>query len=191
MQGERRQRGTEQSACIGAAPRPASCAPHCPPEHAARPARLVRGRRITPAHASPWTITDPSLPQFTHTHTHTQSVPPLALRILRGPAAGRTVTPSAPPTSATSLALGRKPGRDLQIPDPGVSEGHALLEWEARKKGGAWTIRDVGSSNGTRHNGEELVREGASHDLEDGDELMLGTHTVAVVEVCVRERGGE
>jgi pSer/pThr/pTyr-binding forkhead associated (FHA) protein len=72
-----------------------------------------------------------------------------------------------------------------------VSEGHALLEWEARKKGGAWTIRDVGSSNGTRHNGEELVREGASHDLEDGDELMLGTHTVAVVEVCVRERGGE
>ena len=111
---------------------------------------------------------------------------------MRGPAAGRTILPST--STSTSLTLGRKAARDLHIPDDSVSESHALLEWEVRKKvasprtpadaaGGAWTIRDVGSSNGTRHNGEELVKEGASHDLEDGDELALGTKTVAVVEV--------
>jgi hypothetical protein len=78
------------------------------------------------------------------------------------------------------------------------------LEWEARplKKrparalsaaeaaGGAWTLRDVGSTNGTRHNGEDVVREGAAHDLEDGDVVWLGRHTVAVVQVR-REEGGE
>ena len=132
--------------------------------------------------------------------------PPLALVILRGPAAGRTLAPSPAKAGATTLTVGRKAGRDFHIPDTSVSEQHALFEWEARPPltkharagppasaadaaGGAWTLRDVGSTNGTLHNGEEVVREGGSHDLEEGDVLVLGRHTVAVVQV--RKEEGE
>lgn len=140
---------------FGAAPRPASCAPHCPPEHAARPARLVRGRRITPAHACPWTITDPSLPQFTHTHTHTVRSParpahparpsgrphrhPVRaahLRHLPGPG------PQARPGSADP-----RPGRVGGARPAGVGgsqkrrgvdhPGRRLLQWHPPQRGGA------------------------------------------------------
>jgi len=127
--------------------------------------------------------------------------PPLSLLILRGPAKGTTI--SAPPAkrAATKLLLSRKPLGDLVIKDDAISERHALFEWQPRGGGGggrkqparpltateaargAWTIRDLGSSNGTLQNGEDVVREGASHDLEDGDELVLGKGTVVVVQV--------
>ena len=58
--------------------------------------------------------------------------PPLALVILRGPAAGRTLAPSPAKAGATTLTVGRKAGRDFHIPDTSVSEQHALFEWEAR-----------------------------------------------------------
>lgn len=76
----------------------------------------------------------------------------LTLRLTRGPAAGTELVVQAP-----SQILGRtRVPRQLQIKDPNVSERHAQIAWE----GDCWTIRDLGSSNGTTLNGRSLDRQG-------------------------------
>jgi hypothetical protein len=56
---------------------------------------------------------------------------------------------------------------DLVIADSTVSGTHALLE----RVGATWLLRDVGSRNGTRLNGERLT---GQRRLRDGDEIVVG-----------------
>jgi hypothetical protein len=56
---------------------------------------------------------------------------------------------------------------DLVLEDPSVSGIHALLD----RVGATWLVRDVGSRNGTRLNGERLT---GQRRLRDGDEIVVG-----------------
>jgi pSer/pThr/pTyr-binding forkhead associated (FHA) protein len=66
------------------------------------------------------------------------------------------------------LVLGREQGSaGLVLDDPGISRRHAAV----RALGGAVTVEDLGSSNGTFVNGERISSE---VELADGDEVQLG-----------------
>ena len=56
---------------------------------------------------------------------------------------------------------------DIALEDAAVSRVHAVLE----KVGTTWLVRDLGSRNGTRLNGERLT---GQRRLRDGEELLLG-----------------
>ena len=59
--------------------------------------------------------------------------------------------------------------------DPTVSRLHAILE----NHGSAWSIRDVGSRNGTFVNGDKLTAERV---LRSGDEVRVGKSRVVYLE---------
>lgn len=66
------------------------------------------------------------------------------------------------------LSIGRLGGCEVALPwDSEVSRAHALLE----QVGGAWTVEDRGSSNGTLVN---TVRINRPHVLHDGDVVRVG-----------------
>ena len=64
--------------------------------------------------------------------------------------------------------IGRSRDCDVVIPDENVSRKHA----EVRPSGGAWIVRDLGSTNGVKVNGRRV--EGAQS-LRYGDRIDLGT----------------
>lgn len=66
-----------------------------------------------------------------------------------------------------SLVIGRDPQAGIRILDHGVSRRHARL----RIRGGRVRLTDLGSTNGTWHNGRRLREEAV---LCDGDQLRLG-----------------
>lgn len=70
-----------------------------------------------------------------------------------------------PPRGA---ALGRSRDCDIVLEDSGISRRHA----ELRPEGAAWTVEDLGSTNGVRVNG--LTIQGA-HQLQSGDRLEMGS----------------
>ena len=70
-----------------------------------------------------------------------------------------------PPRGA---AIGRSRDCDIVLEDSGVSRRHA----ELRPRGMAWTIEDLGSTNGVRVNG--LTVPGA-HELHSGDRIEMGS----------------
>jgi pSer/pThr/pTyr-binding forkhead associated (FHA) protein len=66
------------------------------------------------------------------------------------------------------LSVGRLPGCELALTwDTEVSRAHALLE----QAGGAWTVEDRGSSNGTLVNSTRI---NGPHVLRDGDVVRIG-----------------
>ncbi len=65
------------------------------------------------------------------------------------------------------LTLGRAPANDVQLSDGTVSGQHAAIEWQPE----GWTIRDLGSSNGTHVNGRRIDQPRA---LNPGDKVRLG-----------------
>ncbi len=65
-----------------------------------------------------------------------------------------------------SLEIGRDLSCELVLEDSTVSRRHARVGWN----GGGWTLRDVGSKNGTTVNGEPA--RGA--ELRDGDQIGIG-----------------
>ncbi len=65
------------------------------------------------------------------------------------------------------LSVGKSSQADVVIADPSVSRFHAAVE----RVGAAWSIRDLGSTNGTLINGKRLLGERV---LRDGDEVVLG-----------------
>lgn len=90
---------------------------------------------------------------------------PIELRITSGARSGARET-----FTKSVISIGRHPMNDLRLDtdkDLDVSSRHA----EIRLVGGTATIRDVGSSNGTRVNGQPLVGERA---LFEGDVIALG-----------------
>ena len=83
---------------------------------------------------------------------------------------------------ATDLTLGRAKRADVCMrDDTTVSEAHARL---ARSPGGSWTLRDVGSSNGTAVNGVRLARGGEAGMGGVGAGEALGWAACGLMPAC-------
>ena len=98
---------------------------------------------------------------------------PIELRVIGGARAGARET-----FTKSVIAIGRHPMSDLRLDsekDLDVSGRHA----EIRIVGSTASVRDVGSSNGTKVNGQPLVGERA---LFDGDVIALGGAAGASIE---------
>lgn len=65
------------------------------------------------------------------------------------------------------IRVGRGQGMDILIDNVSVSRRQA----ELREEAGAWTVRDLGSSNGTFVNGQRLTTD---RSLQAGDEITFG-----------------
>jgi pSer/pThr/pTyr-binding forkhead associated (FHA) protein len=75
---------------------------------------------------------------------------------------------------AAGVTLGRSRQSDVMVDDANVSRAHA----EIRPHGGSWVLTDLGSTNGTRLNGQRVSR---PETLAPGDEIELGTATLRFV----------
>jgi ABC-type multidrug transport system ATPase subunit/predicted component of type VI protein secretion system len=73
---------------------------------------------------------------------------------------------SVHPLTADAVMLGRDSGNDIVVPIDAVSRRHARIE----RRDGTWRIVDLDSVNGLRLDGRKVP----SHDLRDGDVLMIG-----------------
>jgi hypothetical protein len=62
--------------------------------------------------------------------------------------------------------IGRLPDCDIVLKDKGASRQHAQI----RQKDGVYTLTDLGSTNGTQLNGQNVQ----SRMLEDGDRITIG-----------------
>jgi hypothetical protein len=71
------------------------------------------------------------------------------------------------PLAADLLTIGRAPGNELSIDSKKVSRLHAVIERFAA----GWSIRDLGSTNGTTLNGSALRQ---AQILHDGDRIEIG-----------------
>ncbi|KMO84167.1 peptide-binding protein [Mycolicibacterium chubuense] len=72
------------------------------------------------------------------------------------------------PLAGQRVTLGKASGNDIALEhDATVSRLHAVFE----NLGAAWSIRDMGSRNGTYLNGEKLTAERVLH---SGDEVRVG-----------------
>ena len=69
------------------------------------------------------------------------------------------------PLEGESLVVGRDEHADVRIDAPLVSRAHARLE----RRGEAWHLVDLGSTNATRVNDEFVER----RQLKDGDEISF------------------
>ena len=70
------------------------------------------------------------------------------------------------PLTAAVHLVGREGAADIQIGEPLVSRNHARLE----KRGEAWVVVDLGSTNYTRVNGNRI----GEAELHHGDEVKFG-----------------
>jgi pSer/pThr/pTyr-binding forkhead associated (FHA) protein len=69
------------------------------------------------------------------------------------------------PLSGSPLLVGRDEGADIRVDEPLVSRAHARIE----RRGGAFFVLDLGSTNRTRVNGEPV----SERELRDGDEVRF------------------
>ncbi|MEM8712722.1 MAG: FHA domain-containing protein [Planctomycetota bacterium] len=76
-------------------------------------------------------------------------------------------------TPDTTTTIGRLKGCSVQLEDPQISRVHALITFA----GGAYTLTDQGSMNGTQVNGKKLER-GAAVTLKDGDTVGIQAFTL-------------
>lgn len=67
------------------------------------------------------------------------------------------------------ITVGRSPDNKLQIDDASVSSNHGTLTLA----GGEYVLRDTGSTNGTRLNGQELTPD-TDHRLRGGEKIIFG-----------------
>src|SRR5436190_22307213 len=91
----------------------------------------------------------------------------LNLEIVEGPSAGRQIPLSAP------LVVGRGQDAQVVLDDARVSRNHARIT----PHGGTAVVEDLGSSNGTFVNGNQLY---APATIGPGDDVLVG---VTVLEV--------
>jgi pSer/pThr/pTyr-binding forkhead associated (FHA) protein len=78
------------------------------------------------------------------------------------------------PFDQARIVLGRAPSADVRIPSPTVSEAHASVQM----RGNDWQLTDLGSRNGTKHNGQRLLPE-RTRKLHDGDLLEIGNYVLS------------
>jgi DNA-binding NtrC family response regulator len=71
-----------------------------------------------------------------------------------------------------SIVVGRSAPSDVEIPDPGLSRQHARFSWDDH---GLW-VEDLGSTNGTKRNGELVERA----QISPGDDIAVGPIRVSV-----------
>jgi hypothetical protein len=69
--------------------------------------------------------------------------------------------------------LGRTQGNDVVLPDPGCSSRHAVI----RQESSGWVIEDLGSTNGTWVNGDQLK---GIKPLMEGDLIQMGAQSLRV-----------
>ncbi|RKG69181.1 FHA domain-containing protein [Corallococcus sp. CA054B] len=91
---------------------------------------------------------------------------PAFVYVERGPGAGQLV-----PLHQGSITLGRSSTSDLRLQHASISRRHAQLT----RRGNAFTVRDLGSQNGTFVN---RLRIKGEVELQPGDELSLGNATL-------------
>jgi FhaA, N-terminal domain/FHA domain len=72
--------------------------------------------------------------------------------------------------SSDTVTIGRLADCDVVLKDKGASRKHAQL----KQRDGAWTLTDLGSTNGTRLNGQTVQ----SRELSDGDTITIGTTVI-------------
>ncbi len=87
------------------------------------------------------------------------------------------------PLRGKKLMVGRRPSCDIVLPFPNVSSHHCELEY----KDGHWNIKDLGSSNGVRVNGERCT----TRVLYPGDEILVGKHGFKIQYTVVGESPDE
>jgi len=68
------------------------------------------------------------------------------------------------------MTIGRLPECDVVVKDKGASRRHAQL----RNQDGGWSVTDLGSTNGTKLNGQTVQ----THGLDDGDRITIGSTTL-------------
>lgn len=118
---------------------------------------------------------EPDLPPPAHDEDEeddgeqTRAGPPLTLEVIAGKSKGRKRR-----FSGVRMVIGRSPECEFHIPDPSVSRRHLEL---VQDESGV-LMRDLGSGNGTRVNGEVT----SERILEHGDEIDLGQTTIRFVD---------
>jgi len=94
----------------------------------------------------------------------------LAVRVLEGP---REIVGVSVPLAGTVI-IGRSPDSDLVIADEFVSSSHARIA----PAGEGFAVEDLGSTNGTRLNGQPATR---PLTIEPGDVIEVGANRLEVV----------
>jgi adenylate cyclase len=78
----------------------------------------------------------------------------------------------AVPLEQEVMTIGRRQTCDIRLDFPNVSGTHA----ELLLKNGVWYIRDLGSTNGVKVNGERTLR----RPLRPGDEISVANHKYTI-----------
>lgn len=73
------------------------------------------------------------------------------------------------PLTKAEIIVGRRPSCDIRLDFENVSGRHCILTFS----NGTWHVRDLGSTNGTKVNGNKVSRE---QGLMPDDELCIATH---------------
>jgi hypothetical protein len=94
---------------------------------------------------------------------------PLKLEIIAGPDTGKKKK-----FRGVRLVIGRTPGVDLQLTDQSVSRRHV----ELIVGDGGVMLRDLGSGNGSKVNGEKVSEQALVH----GDEILIGKTKIRFVD---------
>jgi predicted component of type VI protein secretion system len=70
------------------------------------------------------------------------------------------------------MTIGRRHTADIRLDFPNVSSSHAELTF----RNGVWYVRDLGSTNGVKVNGERTQR----RPLRPGDEVSVANHRYTI-----------
>ncbi len=73
------------------------------------------------------------------------------------------------PLSKKEVVIGRRPSCDIRLEFENISGRHCMLSFQ----NGTWSVRDLGSSNGTKVNGQRLQRQ---QGVMPDDEIAIATH---------------